>query len=127
MSYYVYALVVNSDEDYLTSEDSIERDECGYFLRYKTWHDDKDIQIHYPMQFNDDDYEFLKNRWNNHFPDKDYDFEIPFKLSKQLIEDWEWFKKDCWFDNYGFDEHEENVRVMKGHMKSGNNVYLNVG
>jgi hypothetical protein len=125
MSYYVYTLVVNSNDDYLTSEYAIERDAYGHFVRFKSLcAEDK---IHHPMQFSGEDYEFLKNRWNEHFPDTDYDFETPFKLSKQLIEDWELFKKDCWYDNYGFDEHEENIRIMKSYMKDGNNVYLNVG
>lgn len=125
MSYYVYAFVSESNSNILLSEDDIIRDEDGDFINYKKVAD-TGYRLYYPDRFDDKDYEFIKQLWAKHVPNEPYDFEVPFRITKETIEEWELFKQDTWYEDYDTEEHEFNCNLLKEAEESGTSIYLYV-
>ena len=116
MSYYTYVVTSNKDTDFiLLDDDDINVDEVETLPEF-----------HYMNQFEDIDYDFIKTLWKKSKQTKKlkYDFQAAVKLTKEIIEDWETFKKGEWFYEYDDEQHQENIELIEEQNRNGLNVYI---
>jgi hypothetical protein len=115
MSYYTYVVAAKQDTDFILHDD-FNVDEHGRLSS----------TFHFMNQFSDEDYEFIKMLWkkSNQTKKLKYDFQAAVKLTKDVIEEWEFFKKDTWFYRYDEHQHLDNLLIIEEQNNNGLNVYI---
>lgn len=112
MSYYVDVYSADSDDNVIEFDSDIVFEPLEQLFYHNT-------------QLSDIDYEFLK-KFTTEKSNIEFNFQNYFKLTKETIEDWEFFKRDEWYFNYTREEHEYNCSVIDQLLKQNRSVYLHV-